>query len=136
MAADISRWERGFEPDDRSARTARSAVREVLVGADIDEEVVARALLVLTELVGNAVRHARTDFTISVAAAAGTLRIEVADLDTRPPTLMRVDPESTSGRGLRIVAGIAADWGWQNAERNDGGSGKVVWAELDLGDGQ
>ncbi|MDQ1427500.1 MAG: hypothetical protein QOK39_976 [Acidimicrobiaceae bacterium] len=135
MAADVSRWEGTFEPDDRAARAARFAVREVLVGAGIDDEVVAQALLVLTELVGNAVRHARTDFTVSVTAGAGTLRLEVLDLDTRPPTLMGVDPESTSGRGLRIVAGIAADWGWQTTERNDGVSGKVVWAELDLGDG-
>ena len=91
------------------------------------------ALLVLGELVSNAVRHARTEFTVSVSFRAGTLRLEVFDRDTRPPSLLGLDADSTSGRGLHIVAGIADDWGWQTAQGGDGVSGKTVWAELESG---
>lgn len=86
--------------------------------------------VVLSELVGNAVRHARTEFTVVATLTAGTLRIEVFDLDTRPPSLLGLDSGSTSGRGLHIVAGIASEWGWQTADGPDAQAGKVVWAEF------
>ncbi len=87
-------------------------------------------LLVLDELAGNAVRHARTDFTASVSIADGLIRVEVLDRDTHPPTLLGFDEESTNGRGLHLVASIATGWGWHAAEDDLGVSGKVVWAEL------
>lgn len=105
-------------------------VQEALADADVDRPVVTDALLVLTELVSNAIRHARTEFTVSVDFDGGTIRLSVFDRDTRPPALMGLDAESTSGRGLHIVAGIASAWGWNTAESGDGVSGKVVWAEL------
>jgi anti-sigma regulatory factor (Ser/Thr protein kinase) len=145
VTADLPLWQATWAPDVEAVRAARVAVGAVLAGAGLEAALVSQALLVLSEIVGNAVRHARTDFTISVsvtgpakaatapeaAAAARTLRIEVFDLDTRPPAFMGIDPDSTGGRGLHIVAAIARDWGWQTAERG-GGSGKVVWAELDV----
>jgi anti-sigma regulatory factor (Ser/Thr protein kinase) len=91
------------------------------------------ALLVAAELVANAVRHAQTEFTVTVRVRPGVVRLEVFDRDTRPPALLGLDSESTSGRGLHIVAGLARDWGWQTAEGDDGISGKRVWAELASG---
>ncbi len=87
-------------------------------------------MVVLSELVGNAVRHARTEFSVSVTWEADRLRVEVGDSDTRPPALLGLDSASTSGRGLHIVAAIADDWGWQTATNAQGMSGKRVWAEL------
>jgi anti-sigma regulatory factor (Ser/Thr protein kinase) len=106
-----------------------------LTCAGVEEGAMADALLILSELVSNAIRHARTEFTVSVSVGAGTIRLEVFDRDTRPPALMGLDIESTSGRGLHIVAGLATDWGWSTGESSEGVSGKVVWAELALGDG-
>jgi hypothetical protein len=71
-------------------------------------------------------RHARTDFTATLARKNQTLRLEVFDRDTRPPSLLGLDAESTSGRGLHIVSGLADEWGWRTAEDDDGVSGKVV----------
>lgn len=98
----------------------------------MDPALVGDALAVLGELAANAVRHARTPFSVSVAVEGGVLRLEVFDGDPRPPALRSLDLESTGGRGLHIVSGIATDWGWQPLEV-DGMSGKRVWAELGAG---
>jgi anti-sigma regulatory factor (Ser/Thr protein kinase) len=124
------RWEGAFQPEEDVAAPARDAVEDVLTREGVGANAVADALLVLNELVANAIRHARTEFTVTAVIDGGTIRLEVFDRDTRPPMLVGLDAESTSGRGLHIVAGIARDWGWQTAEGENGVSGKVVWAEL------
>ncbi len=136
MTPETARWKATFPPDAQAVRAARVAVNEVLAAARLDAAVTARTTLVLSEIVGNAVRHARTDFTVTIIIEAARVRLEVFDRDTRPPALMGLDSESTSGRGLHIVAAIAADWGWQTAESDDGISGKTVWAELALDAGE
>ena len=123
-------WEESFPPEASAVRRSRVGVTGALQGAGVPPQVVTDALLVLAELVGNAVRHAGTDLTVTVTLEEGVLRIEVFDYDTRTPALVGLDDESTSGRGLHIVAGVARDWGWQTAESDDGMSGKRVWAEL------
>jgi anti-sigma regulatory factor (Ser/Thr protein kinase) len=130
VAADSSaRREATFAPDPGSARLARLAVEEALRTAAVPPAVIADALLVLGEMVSNAIRHARTDFTVCTEISGGILRLEVLDHDTRPPMLMGLDPASTSGRGLRMVSAVAADWGW-NPTDGGGDSGKVVWATV------
>lgn len=115
----------------KAAISDRPASRsDALIAAGVTPAVTARAVLVVNEMVANVVRHARTEFTVSVSVDADTVRLEVFDRDTRPPALMGLDSESTSGRGLHIVAGTASDWGWQTAAAEDGVSGKIVWAEL------
>lgn len=124
------RIEATFAPDADAARQVRMVVGDGLEAFGLGPALITDTLLVLTELVANAVRHARTEFTVSTALKGERVRIEVFDLDTRPPALMGLDSESTSGRGLHIVSGIAQDWGWNTAEGEDGVAGKVVWAEL------
>lgn len=87
-------------------------------------------LLVTSELVTNALRHARTSITVFVRPQAeGCVRVEVFDRDTRLPMAVSADDDATSGRGLHIVAAVAADWGSRTEER-DGIHGKVVWADV------
>ena len=107
----------------------RLAFEEALGSAGTDPALVGDALAVLGELAANAVRHARTPFTVSVVVDGGALRLDVFDGDPRPPALRSLDLESTGGRGLHIVSGIAVDWGWEPAVV-DGVPGKRVWAEL------
>lgn len=129
----VARWEATFAPETGAARRARLMLQDALRDAGVDARVANDALLVLGEFVTNALRHARTEFSVSATTGKGILRVEVFDHDTRPPALMGLDSESTSGRGLHIVSAIASDWGWHTAEEENGVSGKVVWAELALG---
>ncbi len=96
----------------------------------LDADTVQAVQVVIGELASNAARHARTRFTLALTVEDGVVRVEVFDLDSRPPALMGVDSDSTSGRGLHLVAGVTSDWGWQTAESEEGISGKVVWAEI------
>jgi anti-sigma regulatory factor (Ser/Thr protein kinase) len=125
-------WSASFPPDLESVARARAGVGDALGAAGVAPLVVADATAVLSELASNAARHARTEFTVAVVVEQEKLRLEVSDRDTRPPSLLGLDFESTSGRGLHIVASLAADWGWRTAEDSEGVSGKVVWAEFSL----
>jgi anti-sigma regulatory factor (Ser/Thr protein kinase) len=124
------RWSGTFAPEADNAGRARTALRERLDEAGLPPAIIGDALIVLGEIIGNAVRHARTEFTVSATVADGTLRLEVFDRDTRPPSLLGLDDDSTSGRGLHLVAAVANAWGWQTADDEEGVAGKIVWAEV------
>ena len=123
-------WQQRYESDAEAVRSARIALARALGDDGFPPAVVHDALVVLSELVGNALRHAGTEFNVVASRSGTTVRIEVFDLDTRPPALLGLDSESTSGRGLHLVAAIASGWGWQTAEGPNAQPGKVVWAEL------
>jgi anti-sigma regulatory factor (Ser/Thr protein kinase) len=93
--------------------------------------IVEDALLLVSELVTNAVRHGRPDIVISLAITADRIRVEVRDGGDSLPMLPAGHPsiDRATGRGLLIVAATAHDWG---VERMPGIAGKTVWAELDM----
>lgn len=88
-------------------------------------EVVGPAVLVTSELVTNAWRHAGAGCRLRLVRQATVVRIEVADAAPSPPEPRRVAEDDEGGRGLLIVSALSAAWGVDPAER-----GKVTWAEL------
>jgi two-component sensor histidine kinase len=100
-------------------------------------ELLADAVAIVAELVGNAIRHARplpgdvirVAWRIHASQAAEYLHIRVTDGGGEPqqPRQRTVSLDSVDGRGLAIVAALADDWG---VERD--GLGQSVWAELRL----
>jgi hypothetical protein len=106
-------------------RAARRFVRQVLVNWEL-LEFVDDAVLVASELVSNAVLHARTGLRLTVSSEGlGSVRVEVYDENPRMPTPAAAPLHATSGRGLLSVAALASAWGTE-----DLGEGKVVWARL------
>jgi anti-sigma regulatory factor (Ser/Thr protein kinase) len=85
------------------------------------------AELVVSELATNAVIHAGTPFSVTVALNGSTIRISVRDWNQTAPIVRDAPPEARSGRGLRLVDAITHDWG---VERDP--EGKTVWADLAL----
>lgn len=86
-------------------------------------------LLLVSELVTNSVRHARScDIDVSVRAMDGQIRVEVSD---DGPGFTHDVPRG-EGLGLSIVERLADKWGIDPGERF------TVWAELsrDLGSAQ
>jgi anti-sigma regulatory factor (Ser/Thr protein kinase) len=111
---------------DHAVGLARSATRIALDAwrlAHLEET----AVLLVSELVTNAVLHARDTRTITLRLeAAGTLlRIEVRDADPRWPQPRSPDGFDESGFGFVLVDYLAAKWGVQETA-----TGKAVWAEL------
>ena len=86
------------------------------------------AVLAVSELVTNAVVHARTGARLGLVHAGGRLRItvedDVGDCDLRP---REVDEHATHGRGLALVEAVSDRWGVEQGP--DGG--KAIWLELD-----
>lgn len=113
-----------------SGRDARYALVAALRDLDVDATVVDEAEIVVSELVGNAVRHAKPlpDGTIRVAwtVRAGVVEVEVTD--GGGPTVPKPAPRSllaVQGRGLRIVRGLAHEWGVHEDR-----AGRTVWVSL------
>lgn len=98
-----------------------------------DEPVAETLILLISELVTNAVVHTGCPAVLrmlfgSGAAEAGTVRVEVADISAAPPRPRHAAGEDTNGRGLELVDGLADRWGWQPE-----GAGKRIWCEVDRG---
>jgi anti-sigma regulatory factor (Ser/Thr protein kinase) len=108
----------------RSASVVRRFVRETLSSWDAQAYTDA-AELVVTELVTNAVLHAKTEIVVRVDLGREGLRLEVIDRSPRRPIARHYSAEATTGRGLGLVAAVADRWGVQ-PDRD----GKTVWAEL------
>lgn len=86
------------------------------------------AVLLVSELVTNAVKHTRTGthtMVLRLEAAQSTLRIEVEDADPRLPRPRRPGGLDETGFGFVLIKALARKWGVR-----DTAAGKAVWAEL------
>lgn len=105
----------------------------------VDEQLAETVVLLVSELVTNAVVHTRRPAVLTLhlsrrspdagscwPTAGGRLRIEVTDASRTAPCPRRAQGEDTGGRGLELVGGLADRWGW-----NYEGDGKRIWCEFD-----
>ncbi|MFF5479030.1 ATP-binding protein [Streptomyces sp. NPDC012935] len=124
-----------IRPDPAEVGRARRWARSRLAGSGIeaDEPLAETLILLVSELVTNAVVHTGCPavLRLSLPGAAqdcATVRLEVADRSDRAPVPRCVDGDATGGRGLALVDGLADRWGWSSE-----GAGKRIWCELDRG---
>ena len=116
--------QRTFHGVPASVTQARRFVVEVL--RDIEPEVVEDAVMMVSELATNAVRHAQSMFTVMVERSPQQVRISVSDAGLGRPTMRSPRPEEATGRGLCIVQVLADSWGVTTHD----GFGKTVWFSL------
>jgi anti-sigma regulatory factor (Ser/Thr protein kinase) len=87
--------------------------------------------VVASELATNALLHARTEFTLGLTLDGDLLRLTMADGSAVQPRMRRFDStDSTTGRGLRMLAELAQAWGVDSS-----GGGKSVWCEFRVASG-
>ncbi|MEU0339008.1 ATP-binding protein [Streptomyces bobili] len=122
-----------IRPDPAEVGRARRWARSRIAGSGIeaDEPLAETLILLISELVTNAVVHTGCPALLrlslpGVEAGEATVRLEVADSSTRAPVPRCVGDEATGGRGLALVDGLADRWGWSVE-----GPGKRIWCELD-----
>lgn len=115
---------RAFRPRVESAGLARQVVRAACTDADVGE-LRFDALLVATELVTNAVTHARTALGLTVRAWPDAVRIEVRDRVSKRPVLRHPDVSASGGRGLAMMGTLCSAWGIDPSA-----NGKTVWGQL------
>lgn len=113
-------------PADDSAARARQFVRNYCADQDLPE-LADDVQLVVSELVTNAVVHARTRIRVRIEELPSCVKLTVYDeaVDRPVPSLARrVLDEDESGRGLWLVDACTADWGTDVT----GQEGKSTWA--------
>ncbi|WP_101382395.1 SpoIIE family protein phosphatase [Kitasatospora acidiphila] len=131
-----------FEPDGRSASAARGFVRDALLGWGLPE-VVDDAIVLVSELVTNAVVHAGTAAEVSCLREEDSVQIGVTDHHPERglPTLAAgsadepasehsehfADAEGEGGRGLLMCSALSSRWGVEYAAGQ-----KTVWFRLPL----
>jgi CheY-like chemotaxis protein len=107
-----------------AGRRARELVRDALgdwgLLAIIDD-----AVLVVTELVTNAITHGGSALRLQLSRTSGAFRIEVVDEGDGTPEPQPHDTEAEGGRGIMLVDAMSTSWGVENVP-----SGKLVWAEI------
>ena len=99
-----------------SAGAARRSDREEMIDA---------ATLLLSELVTNAIVHARTNVEVHLVIDDLMLRAEVSDGNPALPEPRRPNGLNGTGRGLQLIDRLASRWGVQTSD-----AGKTVWFEL------
>ncbi|MEU7639226.1 ATP-binding protein [Streptomyces sp. NPDC039016] len=115
----------------QSARTARRLTAAILLKQwSLSPQLAEHSVLLVSELVGNAVRHtgART-FGLRILRRRGWIRVEVRDPSRGLPCLMPVQAMDVSGRGLFLVDKLSDRWGVDLLPR-----GKTTWFEVRVND--
>jgi anti-sigma regulatory factor (Ser/Thr protein kinase) len=94
----------------------RRAARYYLTHQKIEPDVIDSSVLVLSELLSNAIQHTRSLhspwISVRVRVDAESVLIEVVDPSRRPPVRKRPTAGMQHGRGL-IIVGELADWHYQ-----------------------
>ncbi len=122
LLEDAATWE-GREPTPAQARE----LVEQLLERTGHPELVATAVLLTSELVTNAVRHAHGEVSVRARCDDHVLRVEVGDSGSGMPRILEVVDDAIGGRGMHLVEALATRWSTRSVD-----GGKVVWFELAL----
>jgi serine/threonine-protein kinase RsbW len=130
-AAPVS-FGRSFRPELGAAMAARQALDDL--GPEVDNDLLERSRLALTEIITNCVKHARLRpsqlIDVQVALLVSLLRIEVtAEGPGFHPVATRPDSSSAAagGWGLVLVDQLTDRWGVDRSHSTR------VWLEFDRG---
>ena len=107
-------------------RVARRFVRSI-VDTVLDDEQIATAELLTSELVTNAVLHGHGEPVLAVEVDTDRVRVAVHDDTPTVPIVLNPGPLAASGRGMQLVESLAARWGVDPCAQ-----GKDVWFEIEL----
>ncbi|WP_394428925.1 ATP-binding protein [Streptomyces sp. SGAir0957] len=130
-------WRFTAQAVDASVPQARRAVRELLArqGVPAGDDLVHGLLVIVSELVTNAVKHAALlspMLAVEVAVGAEWVRVSVEDDHPYRPTALEATSGQTGGRGLLLVREITAEAGGVCDVEHTANGGKVIWAALPL----
>ena len=121
---------RSFSRSRTAPAVARRFVRDFLADAGANVRCQQVGELLVSELVTNALVHARTSARLWISLTDGDARVEVTDDGPGQPR-MRV-PGPDGGYGLWLTDTLARSWGVTHPDGTPGSSGKTVWFTVPL----
>ncbi|MFI9630034.1 ATP-binding protein [Streptomyces sp. NPDC052042] len=83
-------------------------------------------VLVVTELITNAIQHGKGQVGLRIKSTGTQTLIEVSDESPTPPRLRRATNDEVSGRGMLIVDALSKSWGVSN-------NGMTTWCTFATG---
>jgi hypothetical protein len=113
-----------LECDPSAAKDARDWLAQELAGWS--DPLLDDAVLVVSELVTNAVLHAQTEVEVVAHVATSTARVEVIDGSPARPMPRHYSSDATTGRGLHLLHALTTRWGTEISAH-----AKSVWFEID-----
>jgi anti-sigma regulatory factor (Ser/Thr protein kinase) len=127
-----SHWSHSLDlsAEPASASLARQFVSAQLVNAGLPH-LVDDLRLVVSELVTNAISHARTPLTVVLERSGPSVTVTVRDCSPSLPLLEAADWMAGGGRGLGIVDVLSRDWGVTSRV----GASESVWAAFAVAEG-
>ena len=111
-------------PQPPSVAEARAQVRRLLTENDRDD-LVETAVLLVSEVVTNALLHAGTDIDVAATLDDAGLRVEIGDGSPHLPSRRRYAATAGTGRGLLMLESLVDDWGVTRHSK-----GKTVWFRI------
>lgn len=115
-----------LQPQLDAPRQARHLLQQTC--AHLEPAVRADACLILTEIVTNALVHARTMITVAIECGDTAVAVAVTDNSSQLPLPEHPDDLQESGRGLLLIDRLATAWGY---DTSSDGQGKVIWFRID-----
>lgn len=88
-------------------------------------DLVDAAVLLTSEVVTNAVLHARTAVTLTIEREDDAVRVGVSDRSPVTPAMRNHSETATTGRGLHLIENLASSWSVEGDA-----NGKTVWFRL------
>ncbi|MEU6084172.1 ATP-binding protein [Streptomyces sp. NPDC047108] len=130
-------WRFTAPAHDSAVPQARRGVRDLLRSrrVPLQDDVLHGLLLIVSELVTNAVRHAAVlspSVAVEISVRDGWVRVAVEDNHPYRPKALVAEEGQTGGRGLLLVKAITAEAGGVCDVEPTAGGGKVIWAALPL----
>ncbi|MFJ2188399.1 ATP-binding protein [Kitasatospora sp. NPDC087861] len=130
-------WRFPVPAAEASVPLTRHAVRDRLLAQGMVgvryQELLDDVLLIVSELVSNAVTHAAElspEVITELAVRRGWVRVSVEDGDPYRPKALESDAGRTGGRGLLLVKSVTLQAGGVCDVERTGEGGKVIWASL------
>lgn len=121
----IAEWPLAAEP--KAAGQARNLVRAQLTAWDLaNEDLIATTELLVSELIGNVVRHATAPVRLRMLRSSALI-CEVSDGSPTTPHIRHTSETDEGGRGLRLVSALSQRWGTRHTR-----TGKSIWTEQAL----
>ncbi|GAA2721412.1 ATP-binding protein [Cellulomonas aerilata] len=120
--------QRPIEAELSSVAPARRWAREKFEAAGLEPDTRDLLVLLVSEVVTNAVAHAAPPLLLRIDVTPEVTRVEVKDRARKMPILKDPDPTETGGRGIRFVNDLSTRWGTEPARGVDGL--KTVWFEV------
>lgn len=111
-------------PQPTSVGAARAHVRALLESTG-REDLLETAVLLVSEVVTNALLHAGTDIDVGAVLDDAGLRVEIGDGSLHLPSRRRYAATAGTGRGLLMLEALVDDWGVSQHSR-----GKTVWFRI------